>query len=274
MIEPHHRRLSVKRQCGLLGLGRSSYYYRGQAESEEDLLLMRLLDEQYLRTPFYGSRRLQGWLEDQGYRVCRDHVRRLMRKMGLAAIYPKPRLSLGDQGHQKYPYLLRDLAIVRPNQVWATDITFIRLRHGFAYLTAIMDWFSRYVLEWELSMTLEASFCVDALDRALKKGKCDIFNSDQGSQFTSEDFTGRLKAQDIRISMDGRGRVFDNIMIERLWRSVKYEDVYLKDYEDFREALQSLAAYFRFYNNQRRHQSLESQTPATVYATGRFRTAG
>jgi len=256
----------VNQQCALLGLARSSYYYEPQPESEYNLELMRLIDEQYLRRPFYGSRRMMEWLKGQGYLVCRDRVRRLMRLMGIEAIYPKPRLSIRDKEHCIYPYLLRDLTIDHPDQVWVADITYIRLRRGFAYLVAVMDWYSRYVLSWELSLTLETDFCVAALNRALNGRAPEIFNTDQGSQFTSDVFTGRLKEAGVKISMDGRGRVFDNIMIERLWRSVKYEDVYLQDYEDCLDARKGLSEYFLFYNHERPHQTLGSIPPFAIYS--------
>ena len=266
LINPLDSILSVNRQCELLGLVRSSYYYDPRPESEYNLLLMRLIDEQYIRRPFYGSRRMREWLRGQGHRVCRDRVRRLMRLMGIEAIYPKPRLSIKDKEHRIYPYLLRDLKIDHADQVWAVDITYIRLRRGFAYLVAIMDWYSRYVLAWELSLTLEADFCLIALERALSRAIPEIFNTDQGSQFTSEAFTGKLEDAGIQISMDGRGRTFDNIMIERLWRSVKYEEVYLKDYENFIDARKGLAEYFLFYNNERPHQSLAYRPPVEIYS--------
>lgn len=266
LINPLDAVLSINQQCALLGLARSSYYYDHQPESAYNLGLMRLLDEQYMRRPFYGSRRMRDWLRMQGYRVCRDRVRRLMRLMGIEAIYPKPRLSIKEKEHRIYPYLLRDLTIDHADQVWAADITYIRLRRGFAYLVAIMDWYSRYVVSWELSLTLETDFCVSALNYALTGRTPEIFNTDQGSQFTSEVFTDRLKEAGIQISMDGRGRTFDNIMIERLWRSVKYEEVYLKDYEDFIDARKGLSAYFLFYNNERPHQSLGSRPPVEVYS--------
>jgi putative transposase len=227
---------------------------------------MHLLDEQYTRAPFYGIRRMTAWLRTNGYEVNHKRVARLLRLMGLEAIYPKPRLSQGGPEHRIYPYLLHGLAIRRPNQVWGTDITYIRLRHGFVFLVAIMDWFSRYVLAWEVSVTMDTSFCLSALDLALRQGKPEIFNSDQGSQFTSEDFTGMLLNAGIQISMDGRGRVFDNIFVERLWRTVKYEEVYLKDYESVPLAIASLAAYFSFYNGERLHQSLGYRTPLSVFA--------
>ena len=266
LINPLDSVLSINQQCALLGLARSSYYYDHQPESAYNLGLMRLIDKQYMRRPFYGSRRMKDWLRMQGHRVCRDRVRRLMRLMGVEAIYPKPRLSIKEKEHRIYPYLLRDLTIDHADQVWAADITYIRLRRGFAYLVAIMDWYSRYVVSWELSLTLETDFCVSALNYALTGRAPEIFNTDQGSQFTSEVFTDRLKEAGIQISMDGRGRTFDNIMIERLWRSVKYEEVYLKDYEDFIDARKGLSAYFLFYNNERPHQSLGSRPPVEVYS--------
>ena len=253
------------RQCKLADLARSSYYYHAAGDSEENLWLMRVLDEQYTSTPYYGIRRMTAWLQASGHAVNHKRVARLMRRMGLEAIYPKPRLSQGGPEHKIYPYLLSGLAIRRPNQVWCTDITYIRLRRGFVFLVAIMDWFSRYVLAWEVSVTMDTSFCLSALEWALRQGKPEIFNSDQGSQFTSEDFTGRLKSAGITISMDGRGRVFDNIFIERLWRSVKFEEVYLNDYESAAIAVASLGAYFTFYNQERLHQSLGYRTPAAIY---------
>ena len=264
MINPLNSELSVNRQCELLSLARSSYYYEPQLESEYNLVLMRLIDEQYMRRPFYGSRRMGVWLRDQGHKVCRDRVRRLMCIMGIEAIYPKPRLSIKDKEHRIYPYLLRNLEIDHADQVWAADITYIRLRRGFAYLVAIMDWYSRYVLSWELSLTLEADFCLTALNRAMGRVIPKIFNTDQGSQFTSEAFTNPLNDAGVQISMDGRGRAFDNIMIERLWRSVKYEEVYLKDYENFTDARKCVAEYFLFYNNERPHQSLGYRPPVVL----------
>jgi len=253
------------RQCELAGVSRSGLYYRPQEESAENLALMRLLDEQYTRTPFYGVRRLRWWLGQQGYGVNLKRVRRLMRRMGLEAIYPKPRLSVAMPGHRIYPYRLRGVKIERPDQVWGSDITYIRLRQGFIYLVAILDWFSRYVLAWEVSVSLESAFCRAALEWALKTGRPEIFNTDQGAQFTSQDFTGRLEASGITISMDGRGRAMDNIFVERLWRSVKYEAVYLNDYEQVSEAVRNLGNYFLFYNQERPHQALGYQTPAAIY---------
>lgn len=264
-IEQDHSKISIARQCDLLSLARSSYYYCATGESEENLLLMRLLDEKYTQTPFYGVMRMMVWLRKAGHGVNPKRVRRLMRLMGLEAIYPKPRLSLGGPGHKIFPYLLSGVPIERSNQVWSTDITYIRLRHGFVYLVAVMDWYSRYVLSWEISVTMETSFCIAALDWALRRGRPEIFNSDQGAQFTSHDFTKRLLDKSIRISMDGRGRVFDNIFVERLWRTVKYEDIYLKDYVDVPMLIGGLGSYFDFYNRERPHQSLDYRTPASVY---------
>lgn len=228
---------------------------------------MRLLDEQYTRVPTYGVPRMTAWLNRQGlgFPVNPKRVQRLMRVMGIAAIYPKPHLSQTGAGHRVYPYLLRGVTITRPNHVWSTDITYIRLLGGFVYLVAIMDGYSRYVLSWEISNRLDTSFCLTAVDQALASGPPEIFNSDQGSQFTSQDFTGRLDAAGVRISMDGRGRVFDNIFIERLWRSVKYEDVYLKDYASVPAVIEGMDRYFAFYNTERLHPSLDYRTPAEVY---------
>jgi putative transposase len=254
----------------LLGLGRWSYYYEPTQESEENLLLMRLIDEQYTRVPFYGIPRMSAWLKglDLGFRINHKRVQRLMRLMGLEAAYPKPKLSQSSPEHRIYPYLLRDVAVERANQVWSTDITYIRLVHGFVYLVAIMDWYSRYVLSWEISNSLEASFCLEALEKALAIGRPEIFNSGQGVQLTSQDFTGRLEASGASISMDGRGRVFDNIFIERLWRTVKYEDIYLKDYDGVMAVIEGLGRYFQFYNRERLHQGLGYRTPEVVYYGG------
>lgn len=226
---------------------------------------MNLIDEEYTRHPFYGVRRITAWLRGQGHAVNKKRVGRLMQKMALQAIYPKPRLSQGTEVPQKYPYLLNGLAIDEPNQVWCTDITYVRLRKGFAYLVAVMDWYSRYVLSWRLSNMLEVDFCLDALDTALSLARPEIFNSDQGSQFTSEVFTGRLITAGVRISMDARGRVFDNIFIERLWRTVKYEEVYLNDYTSLADGRARLDEYFAFYNQERLHQALGYQPPHAVY---------
>jgi len=264
-VEKDHPELSIRRQCELLGLNRSGLYYEPVGESEENLLLMRLLDEQYTRTPFYGSRKMTECLVQQGHAVNRKRVSRLMELLGIEAVYPKPRLSSPGEGHRIYPYLLRGQTVDRVNQVWSTDITYIRMAEGFLYLVAVMDWFSRFVLSWSLSLTMEVEFCVEALKRALLKGQPDIFNTDQGSQFTSEKFTGKLAERQIAISMDGRGRCMDNIFVERLWRSLKYEEVYLKDYATVSEARAGIAGYFRFYNHERLHQSLDYRTPATIY---------
>jgi putative transposase len=253
------------RQCQLTGLSRSGLSYEPRGESALNLELMRLLDQQYTRTPFFGVPKMTDALRKQGYAVNPKRVRRLLRQMGLEAIYPKPRLSEPAPGHRIYPYRLRHVVITRPDQVWSSDITYIRLRAGFIYLVAVMDWFSRYVLSWEISTSLDAAFCCSALDRALREGRPEIFNTDQGSQFTSEAFTGRLAAESILISMDGRGRALDNVFVERLWRTVKYEDVYLKDYSDPPDAVRNLGLYFRFYNGQRPHQALNYQTPEDVY---------
>ena len=264
-MEKDHPDLSIRRQCELLGLNRSGLYYQPVGESKENLLLMRLLDEQYTRTPFYGSRKMTEWLVRQGYAVNRKRISRLMELLGIEAVYPKPKLSSPGEGHRIYPYLLRGKTVDRVNQVWSTDITYIRMAEGFLYLVAVMDWFSRFVLSWSLSLTMEVEFCVEALKRALLKGQPDIFNTDQGSQFTSEKFTGKLAERQIAISMDGRGRCMDNIFVERLWRSLKYEEVYLKDYGSVAEARAGIAGYFRFYNHERLHQSLDYRTPAIIY---------
>ncbi len=268
LVEPAHPQLSIARQCDLLGVARSSWYYAPADECRENLALMRLLDEQYMRTPFYGIRRMTAWLQQQGYAVNHKRVGRLLRLMGLEAVYPKPRLSLPAAGmpRVRYPYLLRGLPIARVNQVWSTDITYIRLRQGFLYLVAVLDWHSRYVLAWEVSNTLDTGFCLVTLERALAQGTPEIFNSDQGVQFTSAAFTTRLAAAGSRISWDGRGRALDNIFVERLWRSLKYEEVYLHDYDTVPEAVSGLGRYFRFYNEERLHQALGYQTPAQVFA--------
>ena len=258
--------MSVVRQCELLGLPRSSFYYTPVPVSETDLTLMRRLDEQYTATPLYGSRRMQVALASQGYVANRKHIQRLMWLMGLEAIGPKPRLSQAHPDHRVYPYLLRDVPITHTDQVWSTDITYVRLRHGFVYLVAIMDWFSRYVLAWELSVTVDGQFCLEALQRALATRRPAIFNTDQGAQFTSDAFTGVLRAAGVQISMDGRGRALDNVFVERLWRSVKYEEIYLRDDDSVWAAHRGLARYFSFYNQERPHQSLDYRTPAAVYA--------
>jgi putative transposase len=265
MVEPLNPDISQRRQCQLLGLNRAGLYYQGIEESQENLQLMRLLDEQYTRYPFYGVLKMTRWLQAQHYQVNPKRVRRLLRKMGLMALYAKPNLSRAAAGHKVYPYLLRGVRIERVNQVWSTDITYVRLSKGFVYLVAIIDWFSRYVLSWELSVSLDTTFCMSALEKALLTQRPEIFNSDQGSQFTSLEFTGRLFKEGIKISMDGRGRALDNIFVERLWRSVKYEEIYLKDYQSVKDAVKGLERYFEFYNGERLHQSLGYQTPEAVY---------
>lgn len=265
MIDPVHEELSVRRQCELLGFHRSNLYYNPVKVSEETLRTMNRIDEIFTESPFYGSRKIREALRREGWAIGRERVQSLMRRMGLSAIYPKPKLSKKDASHIKYPYLLHNVSIIRPNQVWGTDITYIRLRQGFLYLVAILDWFSRYVLSWRLSNSLDTSFCIEALEEALEKGCPDIFNTDQGSQFTSDDFTGILRGKGVAISMDGRGRAFDNIFTERLWRTVKYEEVYIKEYQVPRDAQVGLGEYFPFYNDQRYHQALEYKTPAEVH---------
>jgi putative transposase len=256
----------------LLGISRSGLYYRSVEVSGEDLALMKMIDRQYLATPFYGARRLAAWLRNQGYRVNRKRVRRLMQVMGLKAIYRRPRTSTPAPGHRIYPYLLGGMEITRPDQVWAVDITYIPMARGFLYLVAIMDWHSRYVLSWWLSNTLDGDFCVEALEEALRKGRPDVLNSDQGAQFSAEAFTGMLEQQGVRISMDGKGSYSDNLFVERLWRTVKYEEVYLKAYQDGREARNGIGDYFRFYNTQRPHQALGYRTPAEAYASSPLET--
>jgi putative transposase len=264
-ITPKHAKLSVRRQCHLLGLAPASYYYQAEPESAENLGYMRLLDQEYTEHPFYGVRKMTVWLQQLGYAVGPKRVRRLLRAMGLMAVYPKPRLSFNPSADRRFPYLLKGVAIVRPNQVWSTDITYIRLTAGFVFLAAILDWYSRYVLAWELSITLEADFCVSLLERALADQRPEIFNTDQGVQFTSAQFQAPLLAARVRLSMDGRGRAFDNIFVERLWRSVKYEEVYLKEYRTVGEARAGLQQYFPFYNEQRIHQALDYRTPHAVH---------
>jgi putative transposase len=256
--------LSVRRQCELLGLNRSTLYYEPAPEPPENLALMRLIDEQYTARPFYGSRRITRWLVRQGHLVNRKRVQRLLRVMGLEAIYPKPKLSAG-RGHKVYPYLLRDVTVERADQVWSADITYVPLACGFMYLAATIDWFSRFVVSWRLSNTLDGSFCQEMLEEALGRGRPAVFNTDQGVQFTAGAWTGRLEGAGVAVSMDGRGRCLDNVFVERLWRSVKYEDVYLRCYETVPELERGLRAYFAFYNGERLHQSLDYRTPAEVY---------
>ena len=265
LIEPSHPALSIVRQCKLINLHRSSYYFQAATESPENLEIMRLIDEKYTKHPFYGSRKLIPYLEENGFNVNKKRVLRLMQLMGISPIYPKPNLSKPEQGHKIYPYLLRDLPIEGPDQVWSTDITYIRMKGGFVYLTAVIDWFSRFVLAFELSNTLDTAFCVRALLSALGISQPEIFNTDQGSQFTSLDFTMILKERGIKISMDGKGRAIDNVFIERLWRSVKYELIYLKEIDSVSQLYNELNSYFKFYNIERHHQALGNRRPADLY---------
>jgi putative transposase len=269
LIEAGHPQLSVRRQCELLGLSRSALYYEAAAETAENLRLMGLIDREYTAHPFLGSRRLTRWLIGQGEAVNRKRVQRLLRVMGLEAIYPKPKLSAAGRGHRLYPYLLRNVSIERPDQVWSTDITYVPLVGGFMYLAAVIDWFSRYVITWRLSNTLDGSFCLEMLDEALSGGRPEVFNTDQGVQFTAEAWTGRLEKAGVAVSMDGKGRCLDNVFVERLWRTVKYEDIYLWRYEAVPQLRQGLGRYFPYYNEERLHQALEYRTPASVYGQGR-----
>lgn len=266
MIEPNHPTLSIRRQCDLVGLNRATYYWQPASESPLNLELMRLIDQEYTRAPFYGYRKMTARLNKQhSFAVNHKRIARLMGKMGLQAIYPRPRTSIPDRQHKKYPYLLRGLDIKRPNQVWAADITYVPMPHGFMYLVAILDWFSRFVVAWQLSNTLDGAFCLDALRQALLHSQPEIFNTDQGVQFTAHAFIQELQEVGIRISMDGRGRVFDNIFVERLWRTVKYEDIYIKEYATVPELFAGLRDYFDLYNYERPHQSLGYCTPADVH---------
>jgi putative transposase len=265
LIEGNHPHLSIRRQCRLLGLSRSSLYYEPAAETAENVRLMRLIDEEYTAHPFLGSWRLAKWLIEQGEAVNRKRVQRLMRLMGLEAIYPKLKLSAAGRGHRIYPYLLRNVRIERPDQVWSTDITYVPLVGGFLYLAAIIDWFSRYVVAWRLSDTLDGSFCMEMLEEALSRGQPEVFNTDQGVQFTSVAWTSRLESARVAVSMDGRGRCLDNVFVERLWRTVKYEDIYLWRYESVPQLQQGLRRYFPYYNEERVHQALDYRTPAQVY---------
>lgn len=268
MIDPSHKQLSIVRQCELLSLSRATYYRNTDwaRESEENLNLMQLIDEEYTRHPFYGSRKMRDSLRRQGHKVNRKRIQRLMQKMGIRSVAPSPSTSKPCPEHKVYPYLLNGMEINRANQVWCTDITYVRLSGGFVYLVAVMDWHTRKVLSWELSASMDDSFCVSALERALRLyPKPDIFNTDQGSQFTGKAFTGVLKKHNVRISMDGKGRCMDNIFIERLWRTVKYEEIYLNDYETTQELRKALRKYFHFYNTERPHQTFDGATPLEVY---------
>ena len=266
MIEPAHPKLSIGRQCALLGLPRASYYHVPAPEPDLNLRLMREIDETYLAHPFFGSRQMTRWLRRQGHRVNRKRVQRLMRLMGLEAIYQKPNLSRANAAHRVYPYLLRHLVVERPNHVWAMDITYVPIQGGYIYLCAVIDWYSRYVLAWELSNTLDARFCVAAVQRALARhGPPEIFNTDQGCQFTAAEFTEPLLARAIKLSMDGKGRCLDNVFVERLWRSVKYEEIYLKSYSSLVDAHAHLRQYFRFYDERRPHSAFGHATPGEIY---------
>lgn len=268
LIDPGYRELSIQRQCELIGLPCSSYYRKNKInqESPENLKIMRLIDEEYTRHPFYGTRKMKYYLNRLDYQINRKRVQRLMRKMGLRSIAPKPNTSKPNYDHKVYPYLLRNIDITSPNHVWCSDITYIPMAGGFVYLTAVMDWHSRYVLAWEVSVSMDSEFCISALERALRcYGKPVIFNTDQGSQYTSNEFTGILEDYSIKISMDGKGRAMDNIFIERLWRSVKYEEIYVKEYQSVAELRMALREYFEFYNLQRPHQSFDGQTPSEIY---------
>jgi putative transposase len=274
LVDPSHPDLSVRRQCELLGLPRSSFYYEPAPQTSENLRLMGLIDRQYTGYPFYGSRRMTAWLNREGEEVNRKRVQRLMRLMGIEAIYPRPSLSSRNHDHRVYPYLLRDVPIVRRDQVWSADITYVGLPTGFMYLAAVIDWYSRCVLAWRLSNTLDGEFCLEMLDEALSRGKPEVFNTDQGVQFTANAWITRLLSAGVAVSMDGKGRCLDNVFVERLWRSVKYEDVYIRSYEGVAQLRQGLEAYLAFYNEERLHQSLDYRTPAEVYWEGRRRVAG
>lgn len=268
LIQPEHPKISIQRQCELIGLPRSSYYREGLAgkETSENLAFMRLIDKEYTDHPFYGTRKMCNVLRRKGYKINRKRVQRLMRKMGIQSISPKPNTSKPHPQHKVYPYFLRNFDVTRANQVWCTDITYIPIFGGFIYLTAVMDWHSRYVLSWELSITLDNEFCVSSLERALRcHGTPYIFNTDQGSQYTSHEFIKVLKDNGIKISMDGKGRCLDNIFIERLWRSVKYEEIYVNEFQSVEQLRKSLKKYFNFYNDERPHQSFDGQTPAEIY---------
>jgi putative transposase len=265
LIEADRDNPCVSRQCELIGLSRSSYYYEPAPETPGNLELMRLIDREYMRHPFLGSRRMTTYLCGEGHAINRKRVRRLMGLMGLEAVYPKPRLSKPNPGHRVYPYLLRGVTIERADQVWSTDITYVPMPAGFMYLTAVIDWHSRYVLSWRLSNSLDADFCVAALEAALRRGRPEVFNTDQGSQYTAAAFVSRVEASGAKMSMDGRGRWLDNVFVERLWRTVKYEHVYVWRPETVPELHAGLRKYFEYYNEERRHQSLNDRTPAEVY---------
>lgn len=265
MIDEHHSQISVRRQCELVDLNGSSYYYKPAATDAYTQQLLNLMDEEYTRHPYYGSRRMVAYLRSLGHDVNRKRIQRLYKLLGIEAIYPKKKLSQANPEHKKFPYLLRDVSIERVNQVWSTDITYIRLKRGFVYLVAIIDWYSRYVLDWELSNSLEADFCIETLERVLENGCCEVFNTNQGSQFTTPHFTDLLLEKDIKVSMDGKGRALDNIFVERLWRSLKQELIYRNEMETIKEAKQMIGNYFEFYNHERFHQALNYKCPVEIY---------
>jgi len=268
-MESSHPQLSLRRQCELLGFNRSSFSYESAKETIDNLRLMRRIDEQYLKTPFYGSRRMTAWLTREGEEVNRKRVKRLMGLMGLEAIHPGPRTTVRDPNHKVYPYLLRGVAIERRDQVWSSDITYLPIHQGFMSLTAVIDWYSRFVVSWRVSNSLDGRFCLETWDEALREGKPEVFNTDQGVQYTARSFSGRLESAGVAVSMDGRGRALDNVFVERLWRSLKYEEVYLKSYRDVRELESGLSSWFGFYNHERPHQGLSYRTPAEVYRAGK-----
>ena len=271
MIDPAEPRLSIVRQCELVNISRSSFYFEGKGESALNLELMRLIDEQFMQTPYFGSRQMARWLRRQSYRVGRKRVRRLMRKMGLMPIYQAPKTSAANPAHKVYPYLLREMTIDQPNQVWCADITYIPMRRGFLYLVAIMDWHTRHVLSWRLSTTQDTSFCLEALEEALERyGRPSIFNTDQGSQFTSKDWTQALRTAGIEISMDGKGRWVDNVFVERLWRSLKHECVYLNAFDSVCDAITGIGIWMDYYNQERPHSSLGDLTPGEAYERWRL----
>lgn len=264
-LDPRDNELSIRRQAELLGVNRSSYYYQPATESVKNMELMKIIDEEYTKHPFYGSRQLVFSLQNKGWKVNRKRVQRLMRVMGLEAIYPKKNSRKGEAREVKYPYLLKGLNIGRCNHVWSTDITYIRLSSGFLYLVAFMDWYSRYILSWKLSNSMDIIFCLEAAEEALEFGNPEIMNSDQGAQFTSPQFTNRFEKKGVKISWDGRGRALDNIFVERFWRSLKYEEIYLKEYRNGKEAKKGIEEYISFYNNERPHQSLDGKRPREVF---------
>lgn len=264
-IDPQNKQLTIKKQCELLDISRSGYYYQSRPFSAETLKLINMVDEIYTQYPFFGTRKMSAYLQRQGYNIGRKQVRRFYEVLGLEAVYPKPKTSIANDENKIYPYLLHDIEITNCNQVWSADITYIRLSGGFVYLIAIIDWFSRFVLDWELDVSLDADFCVETLARTLKNNCCEIFNTDQGAQFTCNKFTNLLLSKQIKISMDGKGRALDNIFVERLWRSLKHECIYRRSLDTVQDARKEIDKYFEFYNNERPHQSLKNKTPAEIY---------